>query len=79
MSRQGLRSAASGNDPCAEDLDRTLTETPENRELTSNMEPREQTINRSQGGEELPESLTKKFEDLEKRVRKILDEERKKR
>ena len=48
-----------------------LTETPGNRELTSNMEPRGQTINRNQGGEELPESLTKKFEDLKKRVRKM--------
>ena len=73
MRRQGLRSATSGNDPCAEDLDRTLTEIPENRELTSNMEPRGQTINRNQGGEELPESLTKKFEYLVKRVRKILE------
>ena len=36
-----------------------------------------QVINRSQGSEELSESVARKLEDLVKRVKKMLDEDRK--
>ena len=38
MSRQGLLSATSNTERVPEDLDRTLTETSENREEESNMD-----------------------------------------
>ena len=79
MSRQGLRSATSGNDQSQEDLDRTLVEIQETRGSSSNMNSEGHVVNRSHGSEELSDSLAKKLEELEKRVKKILEEERKKR
>ena len=79
MSRQGLQSATNGNDQSQEDLDRTLVEIRETRGSSSNMDSEGYAVNRSQGNEELSDSLAKKLEELEKRVKKMLEEERKKR
>ena len=75
MSRQGLRSATGNNDQ--EDLDRTLTEVPEIRRSLSTVEKGGHSTDRSHGNEEHSESLTRKLEDLEKRVKKMLEDERK--
>ena len=76
MIRQGLRSAASNTERVPEDLDRTLTETSENREEESNMDLGGQTTHR---GEEFSEAMTRKLDELEKRVKKMFDDERKRR
>ena len=73
MSRQGLRSGISGSEHGQEDLDRTLTVTQGDSEPLSTMEVG------GQGGENYAESLVRRFENLEKKVRKMLDEEKKRR
>ena len=71
MSRQGLRSATSGGDQSQEDLNRTLTEAQENRVSSSSMDLGGHSTDRSHGNEELSESLTKKLDDHEKRVKVV--------
>ena len=73
MSRQGLRSGTSGSEHGQECLDRTLTEIQGNREVLSTMEIG------GQGREDFAESLVRKFENRKKKVRKMLDEEKKRR
>ena len=61
------------------DLDRTLTETQTNRDSSRTIDQGGNMTDGSHGEKELPESLTRKFKDLEKRVMKMLDNERKRR
>ena len=87
MSRQGLRSSrAEDNIPREEpaeenteqnELDQTIVEVPEENRSTSSMDLGGHTTKRKQTIEGPPESIMKKLEELERRVKRMVEEERK--
>ena len=81
MSRQGLRSAMTedtmDSDTDREELNLTMVETQSDNNPTSNPDSGGQGTNKKLATEGLPTSIAKKLEELEKRVKRMIDEEKK--
>ena len=89
MSRQGLRSTRNEekileeesniDSPEIDELDITLTEMPREKEATSSIRQRGQEMDVGQSSLGTTETITRKLEELEKRMKRLIDEEKKRR
>ena len=85
MSRQGLRSTKDDRNVTEEpsdeqgDLDNTLTEMSREGETTSMLRPGGQEVEAEHSNQKITGIIARKSDDLEKRVKKMMEEEKKRR